>query len=89
MVSASSDLGYIFFDFVFGCSHQVPARQYPVTVHFSRATELVDYVGAAYRKVLRIHSELPPGGILVFMTGARSSARHDDDIMFVYHTRHL
>ncbi len=30
---------------------EVPARQFPVTVHFSRKTELVDYVGAAYKKV--------------------------------------
>ena len=29
----------------------VPARQYPVTVHFARRTELHDYVGAAYAKV--------------------------------------
>eukprot|EP00983_Pelagomonas_calceolata_P094153 1157853-Pelagomonas_calceolata.AAC.7 len=29
----------------------VPARQFPVTVHFARRTELHDYVGAAYRKV--------------------------------------
>ncbi|GBF90232.1 ATP-dependent RNA helicase [Raphidocelis subcapitata] len=49
----------------------VPARQYPVTVHFSRRTELHDYAGAAYRKVCRIHRELPPGGILVFVTGQR------------------
>ena len=28
----------------------VPARQFPVTVHFSRRTELHDYVGAAHRK---------------------------------------
>ena len=50
---------------------QVPARQFPVTVHFSRRTELHDYMGAAFRKVVRIHRELPAGGILVFMTGAR------------------
>lgn len=49
----------------------VPARQFPVTVHFSRKTELEDYIGAAYRKVSRIHRELPPGGILVFVTGQR------------------
>jgi hypothetical protein len=49
----------------------VPARQFPVTVHFSRRTELDDYAGAAYRKVVRIHRELPPGGILVFLTGQR------------------
>lgn len=49
----------------------VPARQFPVTVHFSRRTEIEDYVGAAYRKVTRIHRELPPGGILVIVTGQR------------------
>ncbi|GLC69391.1 hypothetical protein PLESTF_000824800 [Pleodorina starrii] len=49
----------------------VPARQYPVTVHFSRRTEMQDYVSAAFRKVTRIHAELPPGGILVFLTGQR------------------
>lgn len=49
----------------------VSARQFPVTVHFSRRTELDDYIGAAFRKVSRIHRELPPGGILVFLTGQR------------------
>lgn len=29
----------------------VPARQFPVTVHFSRRTELDDYVGTAFKKV--------------------------------------
>ncbi|KAK2077458.1 hypothetical protein QBZ16_004303 [Prototheca wickerhamii] len=47
----------------------VPARQFPVTVHFSRRTEMVDYVKAAQRKVAQIHRMLPPGGILVFLTG--------------------
>lgn len=28
-------------------------------------------MGAAFRKVCRIHRELPPGGILVFLTGQR------------------
>lgn len=110
---------------------EVPSRQFPVTVHFSRRTELRDYVGAAFRKVgvciavsgfsccslpgcwayalllsclaclccfvmhrvnmqeptcilLRnfqcsqwstqvcsIHRKLPPGGVLVFLTGQR------------------
>eukprot|EP00892_Ulva_mutabilis_P012877 jgi/Ulvmu1/9962/UM059_0010.1 len=49
----------------------VPARQFPVTVHFSKRTEMSDYIGAAYRKVTRIHQELPAGGILVFVTGQR------------------
>jgi hypothetical protein len=31
----------------------VPARQFPVTIHFSRQTELQDYLGAAIRKVSR------------------------------------
>ncbi|KAI8463435.1 MAG: P-loop containing nucleoside triphosphate hydrolase protein [Monoraphidium minutum] len=51
----------------------VPARQFPVTVHFSRRTEARDYAGAAYRKALRIHRELPPGGILIFVTGQREA----------------
>jgi ATP-dependent RNA helicase DHX37/DHR1 len=42
-----------------------------VLVHFSKRTELDDYVGAAYKKAARIHRELPPGGILIFMTGQR------------------
>ena len=29
----------------------VPARQFPVTVHFNRRTELDDFAGAAYQKV--------------------------------------
>ena len=96
----------------------VPARQYPVTLHFARRTELRDYVGAAFKKVpqivswtchcsflsdfctehaasalqatvlpqtvltllhrtwhrtqvRQIHRRLPPGGVLVFVTGQR------------------
>ena len=30
---------------------RVPARQFPVTVHFNRRTEVQDYPGAAYQKV--------------------------------------
>ncbi len=29
----------------------VPARQFPVTLHFARRTELRDYTSAAFRKV--------------------------------------
>lgn len=46
----------------------VGARQHPVTVHFARRTD-ADYVGAAVRKTARIHVRLPPGGVLVFLTG--------------------
>lgn len=35
---------------------RVPARQFPVTVHFSRRTELHDYIGAAYGKVRDLHA---------------------------------
>lgn len=46
----------------------ITARQHPVTIHFSRRTTS-DYVSEAVRKVSQIHVKLPPGGILVFMTG--------------------
>jgi ATP-dependent RNA helicase DHX37/DHR1 len=39
-----------------------------VTVHFSRRTPS-DYVEEAYKKICKIHRKLPPGGILVFLTG--------------------
>ena len=41
---------------------KVAARQFPVTVHFSRVTEHGDYLGAAKKKVMAIHRKLPPGG---------------------------
>ncbi|KAL7168718.1 hypothetical protein ACSBR2_039044 [Camellia fascicularis] len=50
---------------------EIPTRQYPVTIHFSKRTEIVDYIGQAYKKVLSIHKRLLPGGILVFVTGQR------------------
>ena len=49
----------------------VPARQHPVTVHFSRRTELRDYLTAVLKKASAIHRRLPPGGILIFVTGQR------------------
>ncbi|CAN8095468.1 unnamed protein product [Discula destructiva] len=47
---------------------EVEGRQYPVTVHFSRRTNH-DYVEEAFKKISRGHKKLPPGAILVFMTG--------------------
>jgi ATP-dependent RNA helicase DHX37/DHR1 len=47
---------------------QAEGRQYPVTVHFARRTYR-DYVDEAFRKVTKAHRKLPPGGILVFLTG--------------------
>ncbi|ORZ36165.1 P-loop containing nucleoside triphosphate hydrolase protein [Catenaria anguillulae PL171] len=46
----------------------VQARQFPVTVHFNRRTP-DNHILEAYKKVCKIHKRLPPGGILVFMTG--------------------
>lgn len=46
----------------------VESRQFPVTVHFNKRTP-DDYLYEAYRKVCKIHRTLPPGGILIFVTG--------------------
>uniref|UniRef100_A0AAY5EYH4 Activating signal cointegrator 1 complex subunit 3 n=1 Tax=Electrophorus electricus TaxID=8005 RepID=A0AAY5EYH4_ELEEL len=48
---------------------KVEARQFPVTVHFNKRTPMEDYTGEAFRKTCKIHRMLPPGGILVFLTG--------------------
>lgn len=47
----------------------VNARQFPVTIHFSKRTALTTYVDDAIKKISKIHQRLPPGGILVFLTG--------------------
>lgn len=49
---------------------KIDARQHPVTSHFARQTD-PDHVAAAYRIITKIHARLPPGGILVFLTGKR------------------
>ncbi|KAK9876121.1 hypothetical protein WA026_011238 [Henosepilachna vigintioctopunctata] len=46
----------------------VESRQFPVTVHFNRRTE-EDYVKEAFKKTVKIHTTLPDGGILIFLTG--------------------
>ncbi|KAM3569921.1 hypothetical protein VYU27_007999 [Nannochloropsis oceanica] len=50
---------------------RVEARQHPVSVHFARKTALDPraYVDEVFKKVCKIHRKLPPGGILVFLTG--------------------
>ena len=47
---------------------EAEGRQYPVTIHFTRRTQR-DYVEEAIVKVRRGHKKLPPGGMLVFLTG--------------------
>ncbi|GAV51821.1 hypothetical protein ZYGR_0AF02920 [Zygosaccharomyces rouxii] len=46
----------------------VEARQFPVAVHFNRRTPY-NYVEEAFKKTCKIHQRLPPGAILVFLTG--------------------
>lgn len=46
----------------------ISARQYPVTIHFNRRT-ISDYVSEAVKKTVKIHTRLPPGGVLIFLTG--------------------
>ncbi|XP_033627885.1 probable ATP-dependent RNA helicase DHX37 [Asterias rubens] len=48
---------------------KVESRQFPVTVHFNKRTPIDNYMEEAEKKVLKIHRTLPPGGILVFVTG--------------------
>ncbi|KAJ2159433.1 putative ATP-dependent RNA helicase DHR1 [Coemansia sp. RSA 552] len=48
----------------------VQARQHSVRVHFNRRTPAPgQHIGEVIRKVGKIHKRLPPGGILVFLTG--------------------
>ncbi|GIY19109.1 probable ATP-dependent RNA helicase DHX37 [Caerostris extrusa] len=47
---------------------QVESRQYQVQVHFNLRTP-EDYVESAFSKICKIHSKLPAGAILVFLTG--------------------
>jgi len=47
---------------------RIDARTFPVTVHFARRTD-DDYIKAAHRSALQIHRQLPPGTILIFVTG--------------------
>ncbi|KAK9320235.1 P-loop containing nucleoside triphosphate hydrolase protein [Lipomyces orientalis] len=46
----------------------VESRQYPVSNHFSRRTA-AKYLDEVFTKISKIHQRLPPGGILVFLTG--------------------
>ncbi|XP_022051791.2 probable ATP-dependent RNA helicase DHX37 [Acanthochromis polyacanthus] len=48
---------------------KMDSRQFPVTIHFNKRTPMEDYTGEAFHKTCKIHRMLPPGGILVFLTG--------------------
>lgn len=47
---------------------EIDARQFPVSIHFNRRTSH-DYVTESVKKASKIHARLPPGGILIFLTG--------------------
>jgi len=47
---------------------ELSSRQFPVTIHFNKRTPH-DYLAEAFNKVYKIHSKLPAGAILVFLTG--------------------
>jgi len=47
---------------------QAEGRQYPISIHFARKTQR-DYLEEAFRKICKGHRKLPPGGMLVFVTG--------------------
>ncbi|GFE54203.1 DEAD DEAH box ATP-dependent RNA helicase [Babesia ovis] len=46
----------------------IPTEFATNTIHFSRRS-VTDYVEDAYDKILKIHRRLPPGSVLVFLTG--------------------
>uniref|UniRef100_A0A182SKM9 RNA helicase n=1 Tax=Anopheles maculatus TaxID=74869 RepID=A0A182SKM9_9DIPT len=48
----------------------IDSRQFPVTVHFNKTTP-EDYLREAFLKTVKIHTKLPDGGILVFLTGQK------------------
>ncbi|KAJ8712729.1 hypothetical protein PYW08_008033 [Mythimna loreyi] len=47
---------------------KIDSRQFPVTTHFNKNTNS-DYLKEAYKKAVKIHTRLPEGGILIFVTG--------------------
>lgn len=58
---------------------KVDSRQYPVTVHFNKSTPK-DYVKESYKKACKIHTQLPDGGILIFLTGKQ----HFNLLKYIY-----
>lgn len=49
----------------------IPARMYPVNLHFSRTTPTANRLRFVTTKVVEIHRKLPAGSILVFVSGRR------------------
>lgn len=53
---------------------RIDTRTFPCTLHFARRTD-DDYIKAAHNTVMKIHKQLPPGTILVFVTGRHEVQR--------------
>ena len=58
----------------------VESRRYPITVHCNKRTATLNYLDATFRKVCKIHTKLPSGGILVFLTGKRDIEHFCDKV---------
>jgi pre-mRNA-splicing factor ATP-dependent RNA helicase DHX38/PRP16 len=68
VTSATMDAGK-FSDFFGRCAiFNIPGRTFPVQVFHSQVPA-DDYVEAAVKQVMKIHLTMPPGDVLVFMTG--------------------
>lgn len=68
---------------------EVPSRQFPVHVHHAKRTEMDNYVGEAFEKVVKIHTQLPAGGILVFLTGSSEIEAFCDRLRAHFHKKRL
>jgi ATP-dependent RNA helicase DHX37/DHR1 len=49
---------------------EISSRQYPVHIYHSKKTEN-DYIEEAFKYCCKIHSRLPEGNVIVFLTGKR------------------
>jgi pre-mRNA-splicing factor ATP-dependent RNA helicase DHX38/PRP16 len=68
VTSATMDAGK-FSDFFGRCAvFNIPGRTFPVQVFHSQVPA-DDYVESAVKQVMKIHLTMPPGDVLVFMTG--------------------
>jgi HrpA-like RNA helicase len=50
---------------------KIDSRQFPVTIHFSKSTDTSNYIDQIVQKTQKIHKNLPPGGILIFVPGKK------------------
>jgi len=66
-VNASNEYQFSYF-YGNAPTYTIPGRTFPVETFHSKSP-CEDYVDSAVKQVLQIHLSLPPGDILVFMTG--------------------